>query len=302
MIKSIRDSFGESLVEAGESNKNIVAVSCDLKNACRLNLFFEKFPERSIECGIAEANALGISAGLSFLGFRPFIASFGSFISGKNIEIRTSIAYNLAPVVIVGTHGGLIGPDGATQAALQDIAVMRTIPNIEVFQPCSELDVKKIVEYVSNSNLPTYLRIGRNEIEEFLPENHTFTLGKANIIIEGNDILVISSGPMVKNCYDAIINNLDVGLLNISSLKPIDEEQISSIIKRYNKVITVEDHLIDGGLGSIVSDIITSNGLDKRLYRHGLKDEFIESDTPGYLESKYKLDAEGIEKKIKALK
>ena len=298
MKKSIRDSFGESLVEIGKQNEKIVAVSCDLKNACRLNLFFEQFPERSIECGIAEANAIGISSGLALSGFRPFLASFGSFITGKNIEIRTSVSYNLASVVIVGTHGGLIGPDGATQAALQDIAVMRTIPDFEIFQPCSNNDVKSIMNYLKDSKKPTYLRIGRNEIDEFLPEEHKFQIGKANLIIKGKEKLVISSGPMVRNCYDAIKDNNTSGLLNISSLKPIDENQIIEIIKNYNKVITVEDHLIEGGLGSIISEIASSNGLNIKVFRHGLINEFIESDTPSNLEKKYKLDPIGIREKI----
>ena len=204
MIKSLRDAFGESLVNEAQNIENIVAVSCDLKKACKLDNFFKKFPNRSFEIGIAEANAIGIAAGLSFMGYRPFLASFGSFISGKNIEIRTTISYNLAPVVIVGTHGGLIGADGATQAALQDIAVMRTIPDIEIFQPCTPIDVEQLMKYVVRSNKPTYLRIGRNEIKEFFDHEHKFQLGIGNVIKNGSKNLVISSGPVVRNCIDAI--------------------------------------------------------------------------------------------------
>ena len=145
---SIREAFGKELVKLGKKNKNIVAVSCDLKDACKLSFFLKKFPKRSFEIGIAEANAVGIAAGLSMSGFRPFLASFASFITGKNVEIRTSISYNKCGVVIVGTHGGLIGPDGATQSSVQDIAVMRSLPYFEIIQPSSPLETKQIIAYV----------------------------------------------------------------------------------------------------------------------------------------------------------
>ena len=298
MIKSLRDAFGEALVNEAEKIQNIVAISCDLKNACKLDSFFKKFPNRSFEIGIAEANAIGIAAGLSFMGYRPFLASFGSFITGKNVEIRTTISYNLAPVVIVGTHGGLIGADGATQAALQDIAVMRTIPDIEIFQPCSPKDVEQLMKYVVRSEKPTYLRIGRNEIKEFFNHEHKFKLGFGNLIKNGKKNLIISSGPIVKNCIDAIkhfdSNQDSYGLLNLTSLKPIDENFIINTVLSYENIIVIEDHLIEGGVGSIISEIITKNGINKKIYRHGLNNEFIESDTPKNLEKKYKLDDYGI--------
>jgi len=295
-MKTIRQAFGESLVEFGKTNSKIVAISCDLKNACKLDLFFKKFPERSFEIGIAEANAIGIATGLALSGFRPFLASFGSFITGKNIEIRTSISYNLAPVVIVGTHGGLIGADGATQAALQDIAVMRTIPNFDLFQPCSPHNTRCIIEYASKTKKPTYIRIARNEVEEFLDSNHKFIIGEPDHLIVGKKNVIISSGPMVRNCIDAInLSGTDkFGLINISSLKPLNENSIINLINKYEKILIVEDHLINGGLGSIISEIITKNGIGKKIYFHGLNDEFIESDTPENLAKNYKLDSQGI--------
>jgi transketolase len=143
----IREAFGQALLEAGREYKDVVVVSCDLKSATRTKYFFKVFPERSFEVGIAEANGLGISAGLALAGYRPFISSFGAFITGKNVEIRTSIAYNKAPVVIVGTHGGLIGPDGTTQAGIQDITTMRAMPNFVILQPASPLETRQIVKY-----------------------------------------------------------------------------------------------------------------------------------------------------------
>ena len=293
---SIRDAFGKALALEGKKNKKIVAVSIDLKGACKLNYFFENFPKRSFEVGIAEANAIGIATGLSFEGFRPFVASFGSFITGKHTEIRNSISYNNAPVVIVGTHCGLIGSDGATQSALQDLSIMRSMPYFNVFQPCTPLDTREIIKYACKSKDPTYLRIARNEIPEFLDKNHKFKIGIPNEILSGKKTLIISSGAMVYNCLEAIkdIKKSDFGLLNISSIKPLNQKKVINIIKRYKKVITVEDHSILGGLGSIISEIIAENNLRLKYKIHGVKTGFIDSDVPSELEKRYKMDAKSL--------
>ncbi|MDC0452537.1 hypothetical protein OAL48_00620 [Candidatus Pelagibacter sp.] len=302
MIKNktvaIRDAFGQALAYEGKKNKRIVAVSIDLKGACKLNYFFEKFPERSFEVGIAEANAVGIATGLSFEGFRPFVASFGSFITGKNTEIRNSISYNNAPVVIVGTHCGLIGSDGATQSALQDISIMRSMPYFNVFQPCTPHDTKEIIKYVCKTKEPTYLRIARNEIPEFLNKKHRFKIGIPNEILKGKKTLIISSGAMVYNCLQAIkeLKKSEFGLLNISSIKPLNEKAVLNIIKKYNKIITVEDHSILGGLGSIISEIIAENNLNIKYKIHGIKTGFIDSDIPSELEKRYHMDIKSLMK------
>ena len=279
---AIRDAFGKTLAVEGKKNKKIVAVSIDLKGACKLNYFFENFPHRSFEVGIAEANAVGIATGLSFEGFRPFVASFGSFITGKNTEIRNSISYNNAPVVIVGTHCGLIGSDGATQSALQDLSIMRSMPYFDVFQPCTPLDTKEIIKYVCKTKKPTYLRIARNEIPEFLSKNHKFKIGIPNEILKGKKTLIISSGAMVYNCLKAIkeLKKSEFGLLNISSIKPLNQKAVINIIKRYKKIITVEDHSVLGGLGSVIS-------------------EFIDSDITDELEKRYKMDVKSLIKIFK---
>ncbi len=300
-VISIRDAFGKSLANEGKKNNKIIAISIDLKGACKLSYFFDKFPKRSIEVGIAEANAIGVATGLSFEGFRPFVASFGSFITGKNTEIRNSICYNNAPVVVVGTHCGLIGSDGATQSALQDISIMRSMPYFEVFQPCTPLDTKEIIKYVCKSKKPTYLRIARNEIPEFLNKNHKFKLGIPNQIIRGSKKLIISSGAMVYNCLEAIkkLNSNEYGLLNISSLKPLNKMSVTKVLKKYKKVITVEDHSSLGGLGSIISEIVAENNLDLKFKIHGLKNGFIDSDIPKELEKKYKMDVNSLTKIFK---
>jgi transketolase len=293
---SIRDAFGRSLVLNAKRNKKIVVVSCDLKSATKIDSFFKEFPERSIEVGIAEANAIGIAAGLSFENLRPFVVSFGSFISGKNTEIRNSISYNKAGVVIVGTHSGLIGSDGATQSALQDIGLMTSLEGFQVFQPCSELDTMQIMNYLCKSSEPAYLRISRNEVQEFLPKNYIFKLGEAFEVIKGSEKLVISSGAMVYNCYRAINNfkNNKIGLLNLSSLKPINEKKLINILNKYKKIIIIEDHYILGGLGSIISDIVLKNNIKVKVLSHGMTQGFIDSDIPENLEKIYKLDPESI--------
>ena len=152
---SIRESFGKSLLDLGDKDDKIVLVSCDLKVATKSDYFFQKFTDRSFEVGIAEANAIGVAAGLGMSGYKTVLTSFGAFLSGKNVEIRTSIAYNNAPVVLVGTHGGLIGPDGATQSGIQDISVMRSIPRIKVFQPSTPVLTGKILEHCINLSSPS---------------------------------------------------------------------------------------------------------------------------------------------------
>ena len=300
MTLSIREAFGRELARLGKKNKKIVAISCDLKDACKLSFFFEKFPKRSFEVGIAEANAVGIAAGLSMSGFRPFLASFASFITGKNIEIRTSISYNKCGVVIVGTHGGLIGPDGATQSSVQDIAVMRSLPYFEIIQPSSPRETKQIINYSSLSKKPIYLRIARNEVTEFLPKNYKFKIGLPSLIKRGKRNLVISSGPILSNCFMAVkkLGN-NIGVLNLSSIKPLNEKYIIRILKNYKNIITVEDHSIIGGLGSIIAEIIAKNNLNKNLKIHGIKDDFVDSDTPSSLEKFYKLDIKSLEKIFK---
>ena len=300
MNLSIREAFGKELVKLGKKNKKIVAVSCDLKDACKLSFFFEKFPKRSFEVGIAEANAVGIAAGLSMSGFRPFLASFASFITGKNVEIRTSVSYNKCGVVIVGTHGGLIGPDGATQSSVQDIAVMRSLPYFEIIQPSSPLETKQVVNYSAASKKPIYLRIARNDVTEFLPKNYKFKIGFPSLIKKGKKNLVISSGPTLSNCVTAVnkIGN-NVGILNCSSIKPVNQKQIIKTLKNYTNIITVEDHSIIGGVGSIIAEIIAKNRLMKKLKIHGIKDDFVDSDTPSSLEKHYKLDPLSLEKIFK---
>ena len=256
--EALRDVFGKYLVELGKKYKDLIVVSCDLKSATKTVDFFKKYPDRSIEVGIAEANGLGISAGLALSGYKTLISSFGAFITGKQLEIRTSISYNNAPVKIVGTHGGFIGTDGATQAGTQDISIMTGMPNFEVFQPCSPIETKKILKYVITSKKPSYIRICRNEVDEIYTDNYKFIPGKAYEVIKGDKNFIISSGPMIHNCIEAVKilktkYKKEVGLINIHSFKPFNQNSLQRIIKNTKNILVVEDHSFYGGLFSVIN-------------------------------------------------
>ena len=300
-MKSIREQFGQTLSDLAKKNKKIVAISCDLRGACKLNTFAKKFPKRFIEVGIAEANGVGIASGLALNGFKPFLASFSSFITGKNIEIRCSISYNNSPVVIIGTHGGMIGADGATQSGLQDISVMRSLPNFHVYQPCSNLETTQIIDHVSKLDKPAYVRIARNVIPEFLPKNYKFKFKKLTTIKNGKKIAIISSGPMLYNCFKAIEKIKDkekFALLNLSTIKPLNEKQIVQKLKKFQRIITVEDHTIEGGIGSVIAEVMSNSAYAKKIQMLGITNKFINSDNPTNLEKKFKLDINNLYKII----
>lgn len=302
--KSLRDVFGEQLVTLGKKYKNLICVSPDLKQATKLDLFFQKFPERSIECGIAEANAIGISSGLALSGFKVVVASFGSFISGKNIEIRNSIAQNNSKVVIVGTHGGLIGPDGPSQAGLQDISVMRSIPNFSVFQPSSPYETISILDYVFKFDIaPCYIRIsreGRGELHKSVP---TFGSGKIfNILKNYKNCCIVSSGPIALNAYKAIksLNIKGIGLVTVPSIKPINLKDLKKLALNTKLIITIEDHNIMGGLGSAINEAVLNLNLksNPRIINYGINDIFTQSDKVENLYKAYQLDTESIKNLI----
>lgn len=295
---SIRESFGKTLLELGEKDKNITLVSCDLKAATKSDYFFQKFPERSVEVGIAEANAIGVAAGLSMSGYKTVLSSFGAFLSGKNVEIRTSIAYNNAPVILVGTHGGLIGPDGATQSGIQDISIMRSMPRMKVFQPSTPVLTKKILEYCVNLNSPSYIRVARNEVPEIYSEEMSFVEGEPYVFGELSNNILISSGPMLHNCIAAakiILKNynIKIGIIDIPSIKPLNLDSLKKLLIGRKCIITVEDHMTQGGLGSLIAESLSSIGISIPLFIKGL-DSFVSSGKPNELEKKYLLDEASI--------
>lgn len=298
-MEALRDTFGKILEKIGKKNQKIIAISPDLKQATKLSYFFKSFPKRSIETGIAEANAIGIASGLGMSGFRPVIASFGSFLTGKNIEIRTSIAFNKAPVILIGTHGGLIGYDGPTQAGLQDISVMRSIPNIKVVQPSTPIETKKMLEYYAGNKDLVYIRISREKCREFFDKNFKYKEGQIKIIINNyKDGVVFTSGALLQRCYDAIksIKNSKLGLVNLSSLKPIDLIKLKNISRKTKKIITVEDHNKIGGMGSAINEALVKINSKAQVFNIGLDDIFTQSGSVEDLYKYYKLDVISLKK------
>ena len=298
LMKSIREAFGESLLELGKKDKDIVLVSCDLKVATKADYFFKAFPSRSFEVGIAEANAIGVAAGLSMAGLKPVLSSFGAFLTGKNVEIRTSISYNNAPVVLVGTHGGLIGPDGATQSGIQDVSVMRSMPRMKVFQPSSPILTSKILKHCLSLDCPSYIRVARNEVPEIYDDSFSFIEGNPISHCYHSDVLLLSSGPMVHNCIEVSNflkknHNLEVGVIDIPSISPFNKNEFLKLIKSSKFLFSIEDHMRQGGVGSMIAETLCSSDINAKLFIKGLED-FVSSGKPDDLEKRYLLDPKSI--------
>ncbi len=295
-----RKAFGQKLEELGASHKNIVVLDADLSKSTKSELFAKKFPERFFEMGIAEANMISTAAGLAFAGNKPFCCSFACFLTGRYDQIRMSVAYPRAPVVLVGTHAGIgIGEDGNSQMGLEDINLMRGLPNMMVFQPADEMETHQVVEFVSQyKDGPAYLRLTRQGVEDVSPANYRFKPGKGQILREGDDVAVIASGGVVMPALQAARalekDGVSAAVINMASIKPIDEETIINYARQCGKVFTVEDHNIIGGLGTAVGEVLIENGIHCAFRRHGLYDVFGESGSPDSLYEKYRLDDAGI--------
>lgn len=297
-MKATRDAFGDQLIESGKTNPNIVGVNADLGKATKLGKFGEVYPDRFYEVGIAENNMVGVASGLSEYGYKVFLASFASFLTGKYDTIRCSIAYSNAPCIIVGTHGGLaIGKDGVTQMGLEDLSLMRSLPGMVVLNPSTYNQTKAIVKWLCDNDLdnPYYLRLGRQPVQELYEENVSFELGKGVVYKHGSKGVVFSTGCVLADVVKAT-QDLDVTVIDMPTIKPLDKE----IIKLYAKgnIFTVEDHSIIGGLGSSVAEIIAEEGITGKLNRIGVNDVFPESGAPSDLYEKYGLSADKIKERI----
>jgi transketolase len=296
-----RDAFGKALVEAGRQHDNVVVFGLDLKGATKTDGFLKEFPERFFEMGIAEANGISTSAGMALYGFRPFISSFGAFITGRYDMIRQSIAGNRAGVVIVGSHAGLaIGKDGATQMGLEDIALMRAIPHMTVIQPADDLETKQVVEFLAKTSDPCYLRICRQPVPRVHGETYQFQFGTGTILSEGEDLTIFATGGTVHTSLSAarllVSEGISARVVNLSTLKPIDKVLILRCANETPALLSVEDHSVIGGMGSAIADVLAQySGTRLLSYRiHGIPDVFGESGDPKDLYRKYLLDEEGI--------
>lgn len=298
-MKATRESYGEALVEVGRKNSNIVVLDADLATATKTISFKNEFPERFFDMGIAEQDMMGTAAGLALGGKIPFASTFAIFASGRAYDqIRNGICYSNLNVKIAATHAGVtVGEDGASHQALEDIALMRAVPNLIVMSPCDDLETKWVIEEMAKINGPVYIRLSRPKTEEIYNENTEFTFGKAIKHGNGKDATIISTGVTVAEALKAqkILKErgIDVRVLDIHTIKPIDKQAIIESAIETNIILTVEDHSIIGGLGSAVCEVLCEN-YPKKVIRIGINDEFGQSGKWDELMQYYKIDAEAI--------
>lgn len=302
-----RQGFGEGLLQAGIENENVVALSADLTESTKTNIFAEKFPDRFIELGVAEQNLATVASGLASMGKIPFISSYSIFSPGRNWEqIRTTICYNNQSVKIIGSHAGLsVGPDGGSHQALEDIALVRVLPNMIVISPCDYLEAKKATLACVKTKDPTYIRLARNETPIITTAETPFEIGKAQIVfipeIGLAHVGIIATGPIL---YKAIIvakqlekKGIKIKVMNLSTIKPLDIESIVTLAKETKAIVTIEDHQIAGGMGSAVAEFLAQNYIVPIEFV-GVKDKFGQSGKPEELEKHYEIDVPNIIEKI----
>ena len=300
-----RDSYGNALVELGKEHENLVVLDADLAAATKTGVFKKVFPERHIDCGIAECNMMGVAAGLATTGKVPFASSFAMFAAGRAYEqVRNSIGYPKLNVKIGATHAGIsVGEDGATHQCNEDIALMRTIPGMVVINPSDDVEARVAVKAAYEHEGPVYLRFGRLAVPVINDrEDYKFELGKGVVLREGKDITLIATGLPVAETLEAAeklaADGIDAKVINIHTIKPLDEELIVEAAKETGKVVTIEEHSVIGGLGSAVCDVLSEKAPTKVL-KIGINDTYGESGPAVELVKKYGLDAESIYKKIK---
>ncbi len=301
-----RDSYGNALVELGKEYENLVVMDADLAGATKTEKFKNAFPERFIDCGIAEANMTGIAAGLASCGKVPFISSFAMFAAGRAYEqVRNSIGYPHLNVKIGATHAGIsVGEDGATHQCLEDLALMREIPGMVVINPSDDVEARAAVRAAFLHVGPVYLRFGRLAIPVMNDEeNYQFEIGKGVVLREGTDVTIFATGLEVNEAMEAAkmleADKISAEVINIHTIKPLDEELVVASATKTGKVVTVEEHSVIGGLGSAVCECLCEKAPTK-VMRIGVNDVFGESGPALELIQKYGLDAESIYKKVKA--
>jgi len=301
-MKSPRIAYGEALVELGEKNELVVALDADLAHATQTALFGERFKDRFFNLGIAEQNMMGVAAGLSLCGFIPFASTFAIFGAGRAFEqIRNSICYPKLNVKIAVTHGGVtVGEDGASHQAIEDISLMRSLPNMTVIVPCDAIETKKAVFAAADIEGPVYIRIARPVAPIITKEEDNFEIGKAKVLKEGKDISIFATGLMVAKALEAAATlgdrGIDATVINIHTIKPLDEELILKEVAKTGKVVTVEEHTILGGLGSAVAEVLVEKGMKAKMKRIGIEDTFGQSGDPEQLLEHYGLSARNIVK------
>ncbi len=302
----IRKGFGEGLLEAGEKDHRVVALSADLTESTQAHLFARKFEDRFIQVGIAEQNLVSVASGMAAMGKIPFCTSYSMFSPGRNWEqIRTTVCYNHTNVKIIGSHAGLtVGPDGGSHQALEDIAISRVIPKLTVIVPCDSIEAKKATIAAAEYEGPVYIRLCRDATPIITTKETPFEIGKANFLfsVPQSVIGIIATGALVHNAILAAMMLTESGIpttvLNMHTIKPLDEESVVELSKMVLGIVTVEEHQITGGLGGAVAECLSRRNPTKIEFL-GVKDEFGQSGEPKELISHYKLDANGITESVK---
>jgi transketolase len=303
-MKATRDWFGEALIAAAETNDKVVVVNCDLASATRTQKFKFMFPDRFVECGIAEANAISIAAGLAQEGFRPFVASFAHFLTGKFLEIFQSVALNNAGVVLVGTHAGLaIGKDGPTQMGLRDLAVMRSLHNVRIMQPADGRETRQMLRYLTASTAPAYLRLCRQPTREVHTDDYAFAFGRVDVIRSGSGPVVFTMGGMVSVVLDAVEllpAAARPSVINVSSLPAAPADVLAALAGSSGHALVVEDHFAKGGLTDEIARILVGYPGVSSFDSVSVTD-FGQSGDPDDLYERYCLDRAGLARRFLAL-
>ena len=301
-----RESYGNALVELGKEHENLVVLDADLAEATKTGIFKKEFPERHIDCGIAECNMIGIAAGLAATGKVPFASSFAMFAAGRAFEqVRNSVGYPHLNVKIGATHAGIsVGEDGATHQCNEDIALMRTIPGMIVINPSDDVEARAAVKAAYELDGPVYLRFGRLAVPVINDRpDYKFEIGKGVLLKEGKDVTIVATGLCVSESLAAAeklaAEGIDAEIINIHTIKPLDGDIIAESAKKTGKVVTVEEHSVIGGLGSAVCDCLCEKA-PTPVYKIGINDVYGESGPAVKLIEKYGLDANGICEKVKA--
>ena len=297
----IRQGFGEGLLEAGEENLQVVGLCADLTESTKMDLFAKKFPERLIEMGVAEQNLASVASGLAAMGKIPFISSYAMFSPGRNWEqIRTTICYNNQPVKIAGSHAGIsVGPDGGTHQAIEDIAITRVIPRMVVVSPCDAIEAKKATLASVDTGTPVYIRLAREKTPIITTGTTPFEIGKAQIYWQSTkpQVGIVATGALLHKALLATKElegkGIEVEVMNLSTIKPLDEKAIIELAKKTGRIVTVEEHQISGGMGSAVAECLVKN-FPVPMKFIGVDDQFGQSGTPDELIKHYGMDTESI--------
>ena len=297
-MKNPRNAYGQALIELGKKYKNLVVLDADLSKSTKTIMFAKKYPERFFEMGIAESNMMSAAAGMASCGKLPFVSTFAVFATGRVYDqVRMDIAYSMANVKIFATHGGIsVGKDGVSHQMIEDLALMRALPNMTVLAPSDATQTGKIVHLMAEEIGPIYARVGRADAPLIYEKNDlkNMKIGKGMTVKDGSDITLIATGTMVEPALEAQKKlkkeKISARVIDMHTIKPLDERLVLKCAKETNAIITAEEHSVIGGLGGSVAEILAENSISTKFYRMGIRDKFCESGSPAELMEKYQLN------------